>query len=220
MTQSAAAIDEYSRAEEIANSGSHAVGLVLSIVALTMMLLVSVQAADPWRIVASSVYGTSLIVLFLASTLYHAWPRQPVKQWLKLFDHCAIYFLIAGSYTPFLLVSMRDWVGWSLFAAIWTLALLGVVFKLWLRHRYEVISLASYLLMGWLAVLAVPRLAGALGSDGMIWLVAGGVSYTVGALFYLLDRMPFNHAVWHLFVLAGGVCHFLAVQYYVLPAGT
>ena len=219
MTHSTAAIGEYSRAEEIANSSSHAVGLVLSIVALPTMLLVSVQAADPWRIVASSVYGTSLIVLFLASTLYHAWPHEPVKQWLKLFDHCAIYFLIAGSYTPFLLVSMRDWVGWTLFAAIWTLALLGVIFKLWLRHRYEVFSLASYLLMGWLAVIALPRLTDAVGSDGMIWLVAGGISYSVGALFFMLDRMPFNHAVWHLFVLAGGVCHFFAVRYYVLPLG-
>lgn len=208
---------EYTLAEELVHAISHGAGVILSIAGLSWMLYLSIGASDPWRIVASSVYGASLITLFLTSTLYHAWPSSPHKHRFKLLDHCAIYLLIAGTYTPFLLVAMRTDTGWWLFGAIWSLATAGIVTKLWLRHRYPRFSLITYLVMGWLVVIAAPQVASAIGPNGMAWVVAGGISYTVGAAFFMAKTLPFNHAIWHFFVLAGGVCHFLAVVRYVLP---
>jgi hemolysin III len=211
------AIPEYSVTEELVHAISHGAGVILSIIGLSWMLYLSIGTSDPWRIVASVVYGLSLISLFLASTLYHALHASPRKHLLKLLDHCAIYLLIAGTYTPFLLVSIRDNSGWWMFGVVWTLATAGILTKLWLRHRYPRLSLASYLLMGWIIVLILPQLAGAIGDSGMAWLMAGGLCYTVGAAFYAAKRVAFSHAIWHFFVLAGGVCHFLAVIWYVLP---
>jgi hemolysin III len=211
------AIPEYSVTEELVHAISHGAGVILSIVGLSWMLYPSIGTSDPWRIVASVVYGLSLISLFLASTLYHALHASPRKHLLKLLDHCAIYLLIAGTYTPFLLVAIRDNSGWWMFGIVWTLATAGILTKLWLRHRYPRLSLISYLLMGWIIVLVLPQLAEAIGERGMVWLMAGGLCYTVGALFYAAKRVSFSHAVWHFFVLAGGVCHFLAVIWYVLP---
>lgn len=208
---------EYTFTEELLHAGSHGAGVILSIGGLAWMLYLSIDAADPWRIVASCIYGASLISLFLTSMLYHAWPPSPRKHYFKLLDHCAIYLLIAGTYTPFLLVAMRTDTGWWLFGAIWALATAGILTKLWLRHRHPRWSLISYLLMGWLVVIAGPQVADAIGPNGIAWLVAGGVSYTVGAAFYMAKGLPFNHVIWHLFVLGGGVCHFLAVVWYVLP---
>jgi hemolysin III len=210
---------EYSLSEELIHAISHGAGVILSIVGLSWMLSLSIGTADPWRIVASVVYGLSLISLFLASTLYHALHASPRKHLFKLFDHCAIYLLIAGTYTPFLLVAIRDNNGWWMFGAVWTLATAGILTKLWFRHRYPRLSLVSYLLMGWIIVLVIPQLFEAIGAEGMAWVVAGGLCYTVGALFYAAKRVSFNHAIWHFFVLAGGVCHFLAVIWYVLPMG-
>ena len=197
---------------------THGIGVILAIIGLSWMLYVSIDAMDPWRIVASSIYGATLITLFLASTISHSLPHSPRREAFKMFDHCAIYLLIAGTYTPFLLVAMRNGTGWWLFGTIWALATAGIVKKLWLKHRFPKIALASYLAMGWLAVIAAPQLAAAIGPNGMAWLVAGGVSYSVGAIFYVAERLPFNHAVWHVFVLAGGVCHFISVILHVLPA--
>jgi len=208
---------QYTLAEEIVHAVSHGAGVILSIAGLSWMLYLSIAASDPWRIVASCVYGASLISLFLASTLYHALHASPRRHLFKLLDHCAIYLLIAGTYTPFLLVAMRSDTGWWLFGAIWSLATAGILTKLWFRHRYPRWSLFSYLLMGWLMVIAAPQVADAIGSNGMAWLIAGGVSYTVGAAFYMAKRLTYSHAIWHFFVLAGGVCHFLAVVWYVLP---
>jgi len=208
---------EYTWVEEVVHSITHGAGVILSIAGLSWMLYISIGSADPWRIVASCVYGASLIALFLASTLYHAMPASKHKQLLKLFDHSAIYVLIAGTYTPFLIVAMRSSTGWWMFATVWTLATAGILTKLWFKHRYPRVSLAGYLLMGWLIVIAAPQMADAIGSSGMTWLIAGGLSYTVGALFYAAKRVSFNHAIWHVFVLAGGACHFLAVVWYVLP---
>lgn len=209
---------EYSVVEEVIHAVTHGVGVLLSIAGLSWMLYLSIAAADPWRIVASSIYGATLIVLFLASTVYHSLYASRHREIFKLLDHCAIYLLIAGTYTPFLLVAMRTDTGWWLFGTIWALATAGIVKKLWFRHRFPKIALASYLAMGWLVVIAAPQLAEAIGPNGMAWLVAGGISYSVGAIFYALERMPFNHAVWHVFVLGGGVCHFLGIVWYVLPA--
>ncbi len=142
-------------------------------------------------------------------------PRH--REIFKLLDHCAIYLLIAGTYTPFLLVAMRTNTGWWLFGTIWALATAGIIKKLWFRHRFPKLALATYLAMGWLAVVAAPQLAAAIGPNGMAWLVAGGICYSIGAVFYVLDSVPFNHTVWHVFVLGGGVCHFLVVVWHVLP---
>ena len=210
-------VAEYSLAEEVTHAVTHGAGVILSILGLSWMLYLSIGSSDPWRIAASSIYGLSLILLFLASTLYHGLHASRHKQVLKLLDHCAIYVLIAGTYTPFLLVAMRNSTGWWLFGTVWTLATAGVLTKLWFKHRYPKVSLAGYLLMGWLIVVAAPEVAGAIGSGGMLWLIAGGLSYTVGAIFYAMKRVSYSHAIWHLFVLAGGICHFLAIVWYVLP---
>jgi hemolysin III len=210
-------ISQYSDGEEVIHALTHAAGVLLSIAGLTWMLYLSISAADPWRIVSSVIYGTTLIALFLASTIYHGLYASKHRDIFKLLDHCAIYLLIAGTYTPFLLVSMRTSVGWWLFGTIWALATAGIIKKLWFRHRFPKVALASYLVMGWLIVIAAPQMAAALGPDGIAWLIAGGLAYTVGAVFYAWEKMPFNHAVWHLFVLAGGICHFLGIVWYVLP---
>jgi len=207
----------YTLAEEIAHAVTHGIGALLSIAGLTWMLYVSAAIADPWRIVASAVYGSSLVALFLASTLYHALYATRARDLFRTLDHCAIYLLIAGTYTPFLLVAMRDSVGWWLFGTIWTLATAGIITKLWFRDRFPRLSLAGYLTMGWLVLLATPEVLDAVAGGGIAWLVAGGLAYSVGAAFYAAKRIPYHHAIWHLFVLAGGVCHFLAVALYVLP---
>ena len=207
----------YTVTEELLHALSHGAGVLLSIGGLSWMLFLSIEAEDPWRIVASTVYGVSLIALFLSSTIYHAFHTSPNRHLYKLLDHCAIYLLIAGTYTPFLIIAMRTDMAWWLFGAIWSLATAGILTKLWFRHRFPRVSLASYLLMGWLVVLAAPQVAEAIGPGGMKWLVAGGLAYTVGALFYVAKKMTFSHAIWHLFVLIGGICHFLAIIWYVLP---
>lgn len=212
-----APLHRYSLGEEIVHALTHGLGALLSIAGLTWMLYVSAVIADPWRIVASAVYGTSLVALFLASTLYHALHATPARNLFRTLDHCAIYLLIAGTYTPFLLVSMRGGVGWWLFGAIWTLATAGVITKLWFRDRFPRLSLAGYLAMGWLVLLAMPQVVAAVDGGGIAWLVAGGLSYSLGAAFYAARRIPYHHAIWHLFVLAGGACHFLAIALYVLP---
>lgn len=211
---------EYSFAEELFHAISHGAGVILSIAGLSWMLYVSIEAADPWRISASIVYGVSLITLFLASTLYHALFQSRHRPLFKLLDHCAIYVLIAGTYTPFLLVAMRSTTGWWLFGAIWVLATAGILTKLWFRDRFPRFALAGYLVMGWLVVIALPQVVDAVGPDGMAWLVAGGLSYTIGAGFYAAKRLAFGHAIWHVFVLIGGICHFLAVIWHVLPVST
>ncbi|WP_405235018.1 PAQR family membrane homeostasis protein TrhA [Lentisalinibacter orientalis] len=208
---------QYTLAEEVVHAVTHGVGALLSIAGLTWMLYVSAVIADPWRIVASAVYGASLVALFLASTLYHALYATRARNLFHTLDHCAIYLLIAGTYTPFLLVAMRDSVGWWLFGTIWTLAMAGIITKLWFRDRFPRLSLAGYLAMGWLVLLATPAVLDTVAAGGIAWLVAGGLSYTLGAAFYAAKRIPYHHAIWHLFVLAGGVCHFLAVALYVLP---
>lgn len=213
-------LSEYTLAEEIAHAITHGAGVLFSIAGLSWMLYLTIPTADPWRIAASVIYGSSLIALFLASTIYHTFHQSPRKQLFKLLDHCAIYLLIAGTYTPFLLVAMRTNVGWWLFGTVWALATAGVLTKLWFRNRFPKLMLASYLLMGWLVVIAGPQVLDAIGSGGMAWLIGGGLAYTVGSIFYASKRIAFNHAIWHVFVLAGGVCHFLAIVWYVLPKGT
>lgn len=208
---------QYTLIEEAIHAATHGAGVILSIAGLSWMLYLSIGSADPWRIVASVVYGSTMIALFLSSTVYHAMHASTHTRAYKLIDHCAIYLLIAGTYTPFLLVAIRSNGGWWLFGIIWTLATAGIIAKLYFRHRYPRLSLAGYLLMGWLIVAAAPQIAEAVGSHGTLWLIAGGLSYTVGALFYASSRITYNHVIWHIFVLVGGLCHFVAVAWYVLP---
>ena len=207
----------YSPFEEIVHASSHGAGLLLSIAGLAWMLQLSIGVSDPWRVIASSIYGASLISLFLTSTLYHGLHTSPHRPLFKLLDHCAIYLVIAGSSTPFLIVTMRTNTGWWLFGALWILAAAGILSKVWHGHQYPRLSLAGYLLMGWLMVIVAPELIDIIGANGVAWLVAGGLCYTVGAFFYAAKKMYFHHVIWHIFVLAGSACHFLAVAWYVLP---
>lgn len=206
----------YSLAEEMANSISHGVGLVFGIVGLVLLLMQAGDVgADATAVTSYSVYGGSMILLFLASTLYHAIPHPSAKRWLKKMDHCAIYLLIAGTYTPFLLVGLASPLAKGLMAVIWGMALLGVIFKLAFAHRFEVISLITYLTMGWLSLVVIYQLAQRLPTGGMTLLAAGGLVYTLGVIFYACNRIPFNHAIWHGFVLGGSLCHFLAIYLYI-----
>ncbi|MGF6190612.1 PAQR family membrane homeostasis protein TrhA [Serratia sp. 2723] len=206
----------YPWAEEIANSISHGIGLVFGIVGLVLLLVQAVNdGAGVTAITSYSLYGGSMILLFLASTLYHAIPHQRAKHWLKKFDHCAIYLLIAGTYTPFLLVGLDSPLARGLMVVIWGLALFGVIFKLAFAHRFEVLSLVTYLTMGWLSLIVIYQLAMRLEAGGVTLLAVGGVVYTLGVIFYASKRFRFGHAIWHGFVLGGSVCHFMAIYLYV-----
>lgn len=206
----------YPWAEEIANSLSHGVGLVFGIVGLVLLLVQAVSVdASAMAITSYSIYGGSMILLYLASTLYHAIPHQKAKYWLKKLDHCAIYLLIAGTYTPFLLVGLNSPLAKGLMAVIWGLALFGVIFKLAFAHRFEVLSLITYLTMGWLSLIVIYQLATKLSLGGVILLALGGVVYTLGVIFYASKRFRFGHAIWHGFVLGGSACHFMAIYFYV-----
>ncbi len=208
----------YSVKEEIANTITHAIGMMLGIVGLILLLIKAVEHnADPLTIISLSIYGASIIVLFLASTLYHAIPSPRAKRALKTFDHCAIYLLIAGSYTPFLLVSLRTPLAFGLMAVIWAIALIGIVMKVVFVYRFKKLSLITYLMMGWLSLVVIYQLAMNVQLGGLTLLATGGVIYSLGVIFYVSKRIPYNHAIWHGFVLAGCACHFLAIYYFVSP---
>lgn len=207
----------YSLAEEIANSISHGLGCLFGIIGLVLMLTQAAEMrADALAITSYSLYGGSMILLFLASTLYHAIPQQKAKRWLKKFDHCAIYLLIAGTYTPFLLVGLKSPLAHGLMVIIWSMALLGIVFKLTIAHRFKVLSLITYLTMGWLSLIVIYQLAAKLDAGGVWLLAAGGIVYSLGVIFYVARRIPYNHAIWHAFVLGGSACHFCAIYFYVM----
>lgn len=206
----------YSMAEEIANSISHGIGLVFGIVGLILLLVQAFDTnASVTAITSYSLYGGSMILLFLASTLYHAVPYQRAKRWLKTFDHCAIYLLIAGTYTPFLLVGLDSPLARGLMIVIWGLALVGILFKLTIAHRFEVLSLVTYLLMGWLSLVVIYQMVIKLAPGSVTLLALGGVIYSLGVIFYACERIPYNHAIWHGFVLGGSFCHFLAIYLYI-----
>lgn len=208
---------EYSLGEEIANSVTHGVGAALSVAGLILLVVLSANDGDVWRVVSFSVYGSTLVILYLASTLYHGFQNPRVKRVFRVFDHASIYLLIAGSYTPVLLVSMRGAWGWSLFGVVWGLALLGVAFKVIFIGRYEVLATVAFVLMGWLVVIAFKEMLVRVPPGGIALLIAGGLVYTLGVIFYAWEKLPFNHAIWHLFVLGGSICHFFAVLFYILP---
>ncbi|MBI2750917.1 MAG: hemolysin III family protein [Burkholderiales bacterium] len=197
------------------NSISHLVGAGLAVLGSALLIVTAARLGDPWKIVSFSIYGAMLVALYVASTLYHS-VRGRAKAMLQKFDHCSIYLLIAGSYTPFALVSLRGPWGWSLLGAVWTLALVGILQEIWFAKGARMLSLVIYLLMGWLALVAVMPLWQALTPLGFAWLVAGGALYTVGIIFYVADqRIRHGHGLWHLFVLGGSSCHFFTVFLFV-----
>ncbi len=208
---------KYDKKEEIVNSISHGIGAALAIAALVILVVLAVKEGDTWRIVSFSIYGSSMILLYLSSTFYHAFRNPRVKSIFKVFDHASIYLLIAGTYTPYLLVSLRGPWGWSLFGVIWGLAFLGVIFKFFFVHRFNRISTFIYIAMGWLVIIAMKEMFSVLDIRGIMWLFIGGLFYTAGTIFYLNKTVKYSHAVWHLFVLMGSMSHFFSILFYVLP---
>ena len=197
------------------NSISHLIGAALALAGSVVLIVLAARLGDPWKIVSFSVYGVMLVLLYVFSTLYHS-VRGPAKSVLQKFDHCSIYLLIAGTYTPFALVSLRSTWGWWLFGVIWGLALVGIVQEIWWAKGARILSLIIYVLMGWLAMAVVLPLWKALTPAGFAWLAAGGACYTLGIVFYVLDhRVRHGHGLWHLFVLGGSICHFFTVLLYV-----
>ncbi|MDI1243543.1 MAG: hemolysin III family protein [bacterium] len=203
--------------EEFANTITHGFGLALSIAGFVALLILAGFRGDPLLIAACVVYGLSLIVLYAASTIYHGTTSTELKHKLRLVDHCCIYLLIAGSYTPFGIIFLNGTLGQSLLALIWAFAIVGIAAKLMLQHRYPVVSVGSYVVMGWLGVFAVPLMLETLGTAAVTLAVAGGLSYTIGVVFFAWPRIPHNHAIFHVFVLAGSVLHYAAVILYVVP---
>ncbi len=207
----------YSIGEEIMNGVTHGLGAALSIAGLTILVVLAVMSGNVRQIVGFSIYGASLIILYLASTLYHSFQKPEVKRVLKIIDHAAIYLLIAGTYTPFLLVGVQGAWGWTMLVLIWGLAILGISFKTLFIDRFQKLSVLGYVLMGWLSVLIIKSLLDTIAVGGLIWLAVGGAIYTIGVIFYSLKKIPYMHGVWHLFVLGGSICHYFAVLLYLAP---
>ncbi|MBM3115716.1 PAQR family membrane homeostasis protein TrhA [Jeongeupia naejangsanensis] len=198
------------------NSYSHLIGTLLAVAGLVVLVVVASLYGNAWQVVSVSIYGATLVMLYGASTLYHSIRHAGAKKVLQKFDHCAIYLLIAGSYTPFSLVTLRGPWGWTLFGISWGLALIGIIQELLIGKRTRVFSLIIYVLMGWLILIAMKPLKLALPAGGMAWLVAGGVIYSIGIIFFIFDeKIRHGHGIWHLFVLAGSVCHFFSILLYV-----
>ena len=210
-------ITYYEKKEERINVISHAVGLVLSVIALVLLVVYAVKYGTAEHIVSFSIYGASLIVLYSASTFYHYSKSPKLRIRLNVFDHASIYILIAGTYTPFTLVILKGWVGWTIFGISWGLAIIGVVLKLFYTGKYDKISTIAYVLMGWLIIIAIKPLVDNFSFNGLMWVLFGGIFYTIGAMLYMIRRLKYNHAIFHIFVLLGSFCHFMAVFYYVLP---
>lgn len=214
---STASVPSYTTGEEIANSVTHGIGVVLAIAGLGVLTAFASRFGNAWHIASVSVYGATLILLYTASTLYHGIPLPRAKAVLQVLDHVAIFLLIAGTYTPFTLVNLRGPWGWSLFGGIWSLAILGLFFEITPLRRYRRISLLLYLGMGWAVVAAIRPMIQSVAPGGLLLLLAGGLSYTFGVGFYVWRGLRYHHAVWHLFVLGGSICHFLAILFYVIP---
>lgn len=198
----------YSISEEIANAVSHGLGALFSVAALTLLVTYAAIYKDAWHVTSFAIYGATLVVLFLASTLYHALQHVPAKKLFKLLDHCAIYLLIAGTYTPLMLVSLKGWLGFTMLALVWLVAIAGIYFKVKFGHKYKALSVASYLIMGGISLTILGPLQQNLPVTGFNLLAIGGLVYALGVIFYLAKKIPFNHAIWHVFVLGGASCHF------------
>lgn len=202
---------------EVANAVTHGFGTGLAVAALVLLIVYPVIYGNAWHVVSFTIYGVSLVLLYLCSTLYHSFQSKRVKHFFRILDHSAVFLLIAGTYTPFTLVTLRGPLGWTMFGVIWGLAAAGVMFKAFFVDRYAVVSTIFYVLMGWLIAISLKPLAQNIAPGGIILLIAGGVLYSAGVFFYARTKNLINHAIWHLFVLGGSICHFFSVLYYVLP---
>jgi len=207
----------YSPKEEKLNIISHGIGWFLSIIALILLVLRAKRLGEEIHLISFIIFGSSMVLLYGASTLYHSAKTNSLRRRLNIFDHASIYILIAGTYTPFALISLEGFVGWTIFWIIWGLAFIGVVLKLFYTGRYQLVSTILYVAMGWIIIFALNPLIENLSTPGLWWLFAGGISYTMGAVLFMLKKIPFNHAIFHIFVLLGTFCHFISIFYYVLP---
>jgi hemolysin III len=207
----------YSRAEELANRLTHGIGALLSVIGVIALIGLAIGQHDTHRVASASIYGGAMVTFYCLSTAYHSVSKPYTRYVFRILDHVSIYLMIAGSYTPFGLVTLRGPWGWSLLGTVWGLGTVGAIFKIFTIHRLRFIGPLLYIGLGWVVVIALKPLSAALDSNGLMLLFMGGVAYTVGVVFYLWDRLPFNHAIWHLFVLAGSACHFGAIFYYVTP---
>ena len=210
-------IHQYSPGEETVNAASHGLGIILSITGLVFLIIYSVSNGNGYHLVSSIIYGTTLIFLYSASTLYHAAYQPKIKRFFQQLDHCAIFLLIGGTYTPFTLVTLQGGWGWTIFGLVWGLAAVGCILELLLGHRFKRLSLAVYIGLGWIIIIAVKPMIDSIDKGGLLLLFAGGLSYSLGTFFYAHEKKAYNHAIWHLFVLGGSVFHFFAVFCYVIP---
>ncbi len=206
---------QLSLGEEIANSVTHGIGAALSMVGLGVLVFIASTQGDGWRIVSFSIYGTTLFFLYLVSTLYHSFTNIRVKRLFRLLDHSSIFLLIAGTYTPVTLIPMRGPWGWTIFGLIWALAIAGIVLKIFMLGKFKILSVVLYVAMGWLIVVAVKPMLQMVPRGLIIWLLIGGLFYTLGLIFYATKKVPYFHAVWHLFVLGGSISHFVGILFYL-----
>ena len=207
----------FSKQEEIANSITHGIGALLSISALVILIVYASLYGTAWHIVSFTIFGVTMLLLYMSSTLLHSLPEGKAKDVFEIFDHSSIYFFIAGTYTPFLLIVIKGAMGWTLFGVVWGLAIAGTIFKCFFVKKYLFTSTLLYVIMGWLIIFAWKSLAANLSPEGMTYLIIGGALYTLGAIFYVWRGFKYHHAVWHLFVMAGSTAHFFCVLFYVLP---
>ena len=208
----------YTKGEEIANAVTHGIGTLLAVAALILLVFYSKSYGDSWYVVSYTIYGISLVLLYLESTLYHSITNKKVKALFRIFDHSSIFLLIAGTYTPFTLTVLRGKIGWTIFITVWVMAVAGIIMKFFFVGRFKVLSTILYIIMGWMIIFAIKPLVAALPYYGVLLLFIGGILYTVGAGLYLIDKIPYNHAVWHLFVMGGSACHFFCILFYLFPA--
>ena len=203
--------------EEIANSITHGIGAALATAGLTILVVFAALKGDIWRVVSFAIYGGSLVLMYTSSTLYHSITNIKAKRYFRIMDHSSIFVLIAGTYTPITLLALRGtgW-GWTIFGLIWGMAILGILFKLMFYGKLEKLSVVFYILMGWLAVVAIKPMLANLPTGLLIWIALGGISYTLGIIFYAWTKMPYSHSIWHLFVLGGSVCHFFGILLYLV----
>lgn len=203
--------------EEIANSITHGIGAALATAALTILVVFAALKGDTWRVVSFTIYGASLVLMYLSSTLYHSITNLKAKRYFRIMDHSSIFLLIAGTYTPITLIALRGtrW-GWTIFGSIWGLAILGILFKLMFYGKLEKLSVVFYVLMGWLAVVAIKPMITNLPPGLLIWIAIGGLSYTLGIIFYAWTKLPYSHSIWHLFVLGGSISHFFGILLYLV----
>lgn len=207
----------YSEEEELANRLTHSLAAAISLVGIVFLVTAASRTGDPYRIVSSAIFCGSLTIFYIISTLYHT-IRSPKSRYVfRVLDHAGIYLVIAGTYTPFTLVSLRESSGWVLFGVVWGLAIAGVIFKSFMTHRLAFLAPVFYIALGWLIVVDLEGLLTLVPIKGVIWLVAGGLFYTVGIIFYAIDQIPYNHAIWHVFVIAGSLCHYFSILWYVVP---